>query len=123
MDDYMFFYENNKDKYTIICLYVREAHFVERDENNNIVSGWPIGYFEYEYPQHKTIDDRLNMARKLEWKIPTYIDNMENTFDNIYGAWPDSLFVFNNGKYIFKAKLEYDGYRFDAFTKQLENIL
>lgn len=27
-----------------------------------LTDGWPIGYSEYEFPQHKTISDRMHMA-------------------------------------------------------------
>ena len=48
----------------IICVYIQEAHFVERDETTGaITEGWPIGYYEYEYGKHKTMDDRYAMVK------------------------------------------------------------
>ena len=48
----------------MIAVYIAEAHFVERDSvTGDIVDGWPIGFYEYEYRQHKVIEDRRNMAR------------------------------------------------------------
>ena len=73
-----------------------EAHFVEKNEQGEIVEGWPIGS-QYNYPQHKTIDDRLNMAKKFihqyQWPIPTVIDSIENEFNEKYAAWPDRAYL------------------------------
>ena len=46
----------------LVCLYLLEAHFVERDEQGSVTDGWPIGYTEFEYAQHRTLADRQAMV-------------------------------------------------------------
>jgi hypothetical protein len=116
------------EKINIICLYVREAHVVYRDENKKIVGGWPIGYTQYEYEQHKNLDERIAMAKiftdEFLWHIPTYVDNFENNFDNTYGAWPDRVFLFDSdGTLQFKAVLEDGGFRPNPFTEQIKQFI
>lgn len=61
-EDYKEFYNNYVDKAEIICVYIREAHVVKRNiETNEIESGWPIGYTNYEYTQPITIEERVNI--------------------------------------------------------------
>jgi hypothetical protein len=50
MADYIAFANKYKDICKCIFIYIKEAHFVERDENGKYVDGWPIGFYEYEYP-------------------------------------------------------------------------
>lgn len=80
-------YELYKDKINIICIYILEAHFVEND-----LDGWPIGTL-YRYPQHKSIDDRINMAnifiKRYNFQVPLYIDNESDDFNNLFHIWPD----------------------------------
>ena len=80
-----------------------EAHFVERNDSGELVDGWPIGYYDYEFPQHKTTQDRVQMARIASTKLAcmraadvVVLDSVEginnNPFLNHFGAWPDQAF-------------------------------
>lgn len=82
----------------MIVLYIAEAHAEDV---------WPIGGL---YPtfSHKCIEDRIIASKKmrgiLDWSGEIYIDNMEDEFLENYGAWPIGLFVFGEGKLLWKAK-------------------
>lgn len=121
---YKQFYELYKDRAEIITVYIREAHVVKRNPETNVVeSGWPIGHFDYEIEQPLTMTDRVNIVnrfiREFDWSIPTFIDNMENEFDDIYGVWPDRVMLFIGEKMVYRTKLENNGIRRAAFTEQL----
>ena len=86
-------------------VYLAEAHFVERDAGGNYVDGWPIGYKDFEYPQHKSLGNRIDMARltvetlqSLKKAEMVVVDSFENSFHETFGAWPDQAFVIIDGK-------------------------
>jgi hypothetical protein len=126
MNAYQSFYDKYSSVADIYILYILEAHFVEKDENGNFIGGWPIGY-QYNYSQHKTIDDRINMVRVLidEYHptIPILMDTMENEFQNAYKAWPDRACVFLNGTVKYISKLNDNGSRNTFWTDEIEQCL
>jgi hypothetical protein len=123
----------------ILIVYIAEAHFVERDPNTNeFIDGWPIGYEDYEFPQHKNISDRMKMVTTalnhkaglsfMRFADQILCDNMDNSFLNLFGAWPDSCFAFREEKLVFKGAIDGGamyggGYRLTLFSQQLENYL
>ncbi len=122
----MEFYKKYKDSVNIICIYILEAHFVEKDENGNIVEGWPVGS-KWHIPQHKTIEDRTEMAKKyineFDFIIPTYIDSIENDFNNKYAAWPDRAYVIYENKMMYVSRVNNDGSRDMMWVDEIENLL
>jgi hypothetical protein len=60
------------------------------------LEGWPIGTL-YRYPQHKTIEDRLQMTSKFieefDYKVPMYVDTMQDSFNNQFRIWPDKCII------------------------------
>jgi len=79
------------DKYgdlvRFVCVYVMEAHASDQ---------WPLGNHS-KYPQHKTIEDRINVAlqfqQDFQYRAELYVDTIENTFNNLYSVWPERGFV------------------------------
>jgi hypothetical protein len=86
------------------------------------LEGWPVGT-KFRYPQTKTIADRLNMVNELKnqfnWEIPVYIDNLENTFNEHYSAWPDAAYVIHNNDIIYKSNVNNDGSRDNTWDKEI----
>lgn len=84
-------FELNSSKMHFIAVYVSEAH--ASDE-------WPLGKF-VSIPQHKTIEERIvaakNFVSALNFKLPVYVDTIDNSFDNTYYAWPDRYYIIRNG--------------------------
>ena len=124
-DVYKQFYHRYKEFVDIICIYILEAHFVEKDANGKIVEGWPIGK-QYQYPQHKNENERINMANKFineyKWPIPTYIDSMDNDFNNNYSAWPDRAYLIFDNQLLYFSKINNDGSRNTFWTHEIENF-
>lgn len=116
-------------------MYLWEAHFVERDiATGNIVDGWPIGYLDYEYPQHKSLDDRIAMAHlaKNEMKCmqladAIVVDDWMNSFNIFFGAWPDQAFIINprDRTLLFRGAFStvMSGVRDTLFSEQMEDFL
>jgi len=85
-------FELNSTKLHFIAVYVSEAHAADE---------WPLGNFAC-VNQHKTIEERVEAAKnfisKFNFKLPVYVDTMENSFDNTYYAWPDRYYIIKDGK-------------------------
>lgn len=126
IDTYKSFYQRWSSCVDILTVYIAEAHFVERDENGKIVAGWPIGS-QYNYPQHKSLEDRLTMAQKLvsdyDWPIPTVVDTMDNAFNGVYAVWPDRAYLIYENTILYKARVNDDGTRPDLWTNEIEALL
>lgn len=82
-------------------IYIAEAH---GDDT------WPLGFG---INSAKTIEDRISNCASLLAKFPQlhekldgiFIDNMNDDFNNISGAWPESyMFVDSEGKAIWKSE-------------------
>jgi hypothetical protein len=126
MDAYNKFYDKYSKIANIYIIYILEAHFVEKDENGNFIGGWPIGY-QYNYEQPKTLEQRQKMVSLLvedfQPKIPIYMDNMKNDFQNIYRPWPDRAFLFTNNKLVYSGEINKDGSRNGYFTDDIALLL
>ncbi len=126
MESYKSFYDQYSKVADIYILYILEAHFVEKDETGKIIGGWPIGS-QYNFPQHKSMEDRRKMVALLrnefQLDIPCLMDTMENSFQNIYRPWPDRAFVFHEGVIRYMAKINDDGSRNNVWTADIANLL
>jgi len=126
MNAYQDFYDKYSSRVDIYLLYILEAHFVEKDENGDFIGGWPIGY-QYNYEQHKTIEDRKNMVKILletfHPTIPIIMDTIDNNFQNIYKCWPDRAFMFANNKIKYISRINDDGSRNCYWTKEIAELL
>jgi hypothetical protein len=68
MTAYRAFAQKYKDQCKTVFVYIKEAHFVEYDEQGNIVDGWPIG-FDTELPQHKSEEERVQRACEFKTRL------------------------------------------------------
>ncbi len=120
-------YDKYKDKVNIFCVYILEAHFVEND-----MEGWPIGTL-YRYPQHKTIRERIDMATKFiedyDFKVPMYVDTMQDSFNTKFNIWPDKCIVVRTSEsgrsteILFTALLEDASRTVSKWTKDVTDFL
>jgi len=82
---------------------------------------WPLGKTVC-IPKHKTIEDRIAVANTFvndyKFNIPVFVDNMEDTFDFHYGAWPERYYMFDKTGKICKA-----GYPTTEFGYDREEII
>ena len=113
-------------------IYVAEAHFVERNpETKEVINGWPLGFpAEYERPSHRTLEDRLEMARfsidallTLQKADFIAVDNMTDSFADYYGAWPEQILCLDthSGELLFKGMHDYEKNPKHLIT-QLESV-
>ena len=86
------------DRVAFLTVYIKEAH--PTDE-------WQLDSNETEgvcYPQPKSIDDRLVIARdfvsRTGYAIPMVVDDMANAINEAYAAWPERLYVVDEKKTI-----------------------
>lgn len=114
-------------------VYIAEAHFVERDQYGNYKDGWPIGYEpELEFPQHKSLTDRLEMAKYSKGKMQCLqkakhivVEPFDNPLHNVLGVWPEQAFVICKGELVFRcnpSSLGLPGHRSETFAEQLESV-
>jgi len=98
-------------------VYIAEAHAQDQ---------WPLGRHVFVY-SHKKIEDRLEIANRyvktMDYKLPMYVDTMNNTFMNTWWCHPERYFLFYKGKVVMKAQPEDDGwYSFDVLREKLEEL-
>ena len=99
-------------------IYIKEAHAKDEWALGNIVS----------IEQHKSIHERLavahNFVEDYNFKFPTYVDSMANTFNTVYNIWPERYFIFK-GHSIASYCEPTNEFGFDriALRKQLYNML
>jgi len=76
---------------------------------------WPLGTRTV-IPQHRSTQARIEAAKsfqeKYNWPIPMVVDTISNDFHNVFSAWPERLFVIENGKMAYIADAGEDGYDF-----------
>lgn len=79
-----------------LTVYILEAHPTDGWRWNNNV----------EIPQHKSLEDRLAAAEMLKkssrCSVPIMVDAFENEASKAYGAWPERLFIIQDGKIVYE---------------------
>ena len=140
-----------QDKEATSLLAAKDDDGDTKDPRGEILDGWPIGYYEYEYPRHKTMSDRIDMARLASQEMKcmqcadiVLVDSLpDNPFLNKFGAWPDQAFCLSSeldpsaldrenvsptNKLLFKGQFvqgageEMGGLRRGTFTSQMEKM-
>ena len=74
-------------------VYIREAHpedewQLETNTSDDVVLAQPTTFSE-----RRTVANRCSVALRLT--MPVVVDDMNNTVDNAYAAWPERLFIFD----------------------------
>ena len=95
MEQLLAYLDYVKPFFKIIFIYLQEAHADDL---------WPLGYG---ITSSKTIEERWDRCDNLMKKWPKlaemidkiYIDNMNDEFNSLTGAWPESYFFANRTGY------------------------
>jgi hypothetical protein len=81
-----------------LTIYIKEAH--TEDE-------WQMGKNESDgvcYRQPQTLGQRVDIANdfvsRCAYKIPLLVDDMENSAELAYAAWPERLYIVGGDGYI-----------------------
>ena len=102
-------YDQYRDRANFVTIYIKEAH--PTDE-------WQMDANEEQgvcYPQPKTMDDRLAIARdfvsRFDYKMPLLVDRMDNRADDHYAGWPERLYIIDEqGTIVYKGQTGPFGY-------------
>ncbi len=75
----------------------------------------------------KSHEERIDVAgecvRELELSLPTLIDDMEDSANKAYAAWPDRIFVIGkNGKVFYAGGIGPRGFSVDELEDSLKKI-
>ncbi len=85
-------------------MYIREAHPIDewkmKDNDDQGIC----------YPQPRSLAQRVAIAgdfvRRFRYRIPLAVDAMDNRADALYGAWPERIYVIDEGgRVVYKGKL------------------
>jgi len=103
-------------------VYIREAHptdgwQVEANERDNVL-----------FKQPTTFDERAEVAQacslRLELKMPTLIDSMDDSTDHKYYAMPDRLYlVGRDGRIVYRGAPGPFGFAADELEQAIERHL
>ncbi len=115
-------YERYKNRVEFLLVYVREAHPTD---------GWQVPVNQKEgvlYADPKTAQERQEIAsvcvRKLDIRFPAVVDNIENTTEQAYTAWPDRLYLVDQGgKIAWKGGPGPAGFRPEDLEAQIQKLL
>ena len=83
-------YQDHKDVAEFFMVYISEAHAID--------DSWPMPLAkEKGIREHKTFGERCSVAKRLlsdkNLTIPCLADNIDNTVQDAYQAWPDRIFL------------------------------
>lgn len=98
-----------------LTVYISEAHPTDDWRFNNNV----------EIQQHTNLKERCEAARMLEESCPCpapiVADSMKNEANDAYGAWPERLFIIQQGKIVYEGGTGPYNYSLDEVERWLED--
>jgi len=110
-------YQSWKDRANIFVVYIREAHPAD---------GWRPLRGAPTDPKSETERRKLasDCAREMGLSIPFLIDDMKNTANRAYAAWPDRLYVIGaDGRVAYKGARGPWGFRPQEAVKVLRRLV
>ena len=115
-------HERYKDRVEFLLVYIREAHPTD---------GWQVPVNQREgvlFADPKTAEERQEVAsacvRKLDIHFPALLDNMQNTTELAYTAWPDRFYLVDRqGKIAWKGDPGPAGLRPADLETAIEKLL
>ena len=109
----------DKVDYTIV--YITEAH----PSDGWALKGWETFSDGTQIQHHRTLDDRLAVARKFRMEmaldVPILVDGINDELEQRYEARPERLYVVHRGKVLWRCGLgpwEYDVPGLETFLAQ-----
>jgi Iodothyronine deiodinase len=103
-------------------VYILEAHPIDAWQDDDNVKD------KISVASAKTLDQRCEVAgtclTKLSVKIPPLIDDIQDSTEAAYTAWPDRLYVIDqNGRVAYKSKPGPYGFKPDEVASSLKQLL
>jgi Iodothyronine deiodinase len=91
-------YDDYKEHADFLTVYVREAHPTDEWQMKSNVKD------DVCYAQPKTLEQRLAIAndftKRFKYTLPFGIDDMSNAADLAYSAWPERIYIIDEGGHI-----------------------
>jgi hypothetical protein len=91
-------YDDYKDHADFLTVYVREAHPTDEWQMKSNVKD------DVCYAQPKTLEQRVAIAndftKRFKFSLPFGIDDMSNAADTAYAAWPERIYIIDEGGHI-----------------------
>lgn len=105
-----------QERARFITIYISEAHPTGNWDSQIIIPDEWHMYTEICYEQPKELKDRITLAKKFaqefDYPLPIYTDDPKTDIaNNLFGAWPERLYVVEDGKVVYKGALGPDGYK------------
>ena len=91
-------YNDYKDHADFLTVYVREAHPTDEWQMKSNVKD------DVCYAQPKTLEQRVAIAndftKRFKFPLPFGIDDMSNAANDAYAAWPERIYIIDEGGHI-----------------------
>lgn len=98
MGDLAQIYNDYKDHADFLTVYVREAHPTDEWQMKSNVKD------DVCYAQPKTLEQRVAIAndfvKRFTYPVPFGIDDMSNAANDAYAAWPERIYIVDEGGHI-----------------------
>ncbi len=98
MGDIVQIYNDYKEHADFLTVYVREAHPTDEWQMKSNVKD------DVCYAQPKTLEQRVAIAqdftKRFKFSLPFGIDDMSNAADSAYAAWPERIYIVDEGGHI-----------------------
>lgn len=103
------------DRATFLTIYTQESH--PADSGDFVDNAFSIN-------QHKNLEERLIAADQLRQLTsgPFLIDNMKNEASDIYGSFPERLYIILNNKIVYQGGMGPMGYKPEEIESWLDNF-
>ena len=110
-------YAEYGDRVQFLVIYIREAHPTD---------GWYMGNHDFRDPQ--TIEERRALAgtceTRLNYGIPTLVDEMDDGVMKAYAAWPDRLYLVDlDGKVAYAGGIGPRGFKPGKLKRAIEQLM
>ncbi len=107
-------YAEYKARVDFFCVYIQEAHPIDGQQSVKNLDEAVL------FEQPRSIEQREALAQvcmlRLDLKMPTLLDNMENEVDRLYAALPDRLYLLDeNGVVLFRSVVGSPGFDVEAW--------
>jgi hypothetical protein len=93
-------FKDYKEHADFLTVYVREAHPTDEWQMKSNLKD------EVCYAQPHTLEQRLEIAndfiKRFNYPLPFGVDDMKNAANDAYAAWPERLYIVENGKIAYR---------------------
>ena len=115
-------YKNDIDFY---CIYVKEAHPEDSIGGFKTARNVDAGI---SFNQPTNIEERAEVAQvcmlRMELELPMLLDDMDDTIEQAYVAWPDRLFLLGtDGRVVYRSEMGPYGFNTNDWEQAMKDLL